>query len=103
MIEFTLLAEEVLIILEELAAEKRPMARRVYQIVMEILEAIFDNSDKREYLVRGFTTLIDRFPKIPSQYFIETYKEGTLSTADLELILFSLQHAPDKNCIIKIS
>lgn len=74
MIEFGLLSEELLLILEELAAEKKPMARKVYQIMIEVMEAIFSSTDKREYLVRGFTTLIARFPKIPTQYLIETYK-----------------------------
>lgn len=62
--------EELLLILEELAAERKPMARRVYQILIEVMQAVYESSDKREYLVRGFTTLIDRFPKIPTQYLI---------------------------------
>ena len=41
MIEFTLLMEELLLILEDLASEKRPMARNVYQILIEIMESIF--------------------------------------------------------------
>lgn len=70
MVEYTLLIEELLLIEEFLAAEKMPMARKLYQILIEIMEAIYEDSDKREYLVRGFTTLIDRFPKIPTQYLI---------------------------------
>ena len=50
------------------------MARRLYQILIEIMEAVMQISDKREYLVRGFTTLVARFPKIPTQYMIELYK-----------------------------
>jgi hypothetical protein len=64
--------------------------------------AILENSDKHENLVRGFTTLIERFPKIPTEHLIETFKEGALSTADLILILTSLQHAPDHASSIRI-
>lgn len=74
MIDFTLLIEEILIILENLAAEKKPMARRLYQILIEIMEGVIQISDKRQYLVRGFNTLVARFPKIPTQYLIELYK-----------------------------
>jgi hypothetical protein len=47
MIDFTLLIEEILIILENLAAEKKPMARRLYQILIEIMEGVIQISDKR--------------------------------------------------------
>jgi len=47
MIDFTLLIEEVLIILENLAAEKKPMARRLYQILIEVMESVMHISDKR--------------------------------------------------------
>ncbi len=47
MIEFGLLSEELLLILEELAAEKKPMARKVYQIMIEVMETIFSSTDKR--------------------------------------------------------
>lgn len=43
MIEYTLLYEEILLMLEEMAAEKKPMARKVYQILIEIMEAVFTN------------------------------------------------------------
>jgi len=47
MIDYTLLIEEILIILENLAAEKKLMARRLYQILIEIMEAVIQISDKR--------------------------------------------------------
>ena len=41
MIEYTLLLDEILLMLEEMAAEKKPMARKVFQILIEIMESIF--------------------------------------------------------------
>ncbi len=83
LIEFIYLFDQVLSILEELAGEKNAMARKVFQIILEIMASIYDNDDKREYLVRSFITVLPKFPKIPTQYLIEAYKEGTLKTSDL--------------------
>ena len=47
--------------------------------------------------------MIDRFPKIPTQHLISVFKEGTLSSADLKLILTALQFAPDHTSSIRIS
>ena len=82
MVEFAMLFEEILLMLEEMAAEKRPMARKVFQIIIEIMENVFTNEEKREYLVRGFTSLISNFPKIPAMHLISCYKEGSLTSAD---------------------
>lgn len=79
------------------------MARLVYQILIEVMETIYNNLDKREYLVSGFTTLISHFPKIPTQLLISTYKEGTLTSPDYELMLSSLEHVPDLASAISIS
>lgn len=46
------------------------MARKVYQIIIEIMDHIYDNDEKREYLVRSFITVLPKFPKIPTQYLI---------------------------------
>mgnify|MGYP000899787286 FL=1 len=54
--------------------------------------------------MRGFTTLISRFPKIPTQYLIETYKEGFfLLTFDLELILTAIKNAQDTSAVIRMA
>ena len=79
------------------------MARKMYQILIEIMEIIFVIEDKREYLVRGFSTLISRFPKIPTQHLMTSYKESNISTADLEFVFISLQNAPDLGSTIKIA
>lgn len=66
------------------------------------MEMVYDNDDKREYLVRTFITVLPKFPKIPTQYLIEAYKEGTLKTSDLELIHFAITLSTDPTCLIKI-
>jgi hypothetical protein len=79
------------------------MARKVFQIILEIMGSIFDNDEKREYLVRSFITVLPKFPKIPTQYLIDTYKEGTLKTSDLELVTFALNLTNDFSCVIRIA
>lgn len=74
LIDFIYLFDQVLSILEELAGEKNAMARKVFQIILEIMGSIFNNDEKREYLVRSFITVLPKFPKIPTQYLIDTYK-----------------------------
>jgi len=46
------------------------MARKVYQIIIKIMDSVYDHDDKREYLVRNFITVLPKFPKIPTQYLI---------------------------------
>lgn len=68
------------------------------------MNLVLEITEKREYLVRGFTTLISRFPKIPTQYLIETYKEGFfLLTFDLELILTAIKNAQDTSAVIRMA
>jgi len=103
LIEFSSLMEELLLIQEELASQKRPMARKVFQILIEIMESIIKNHDKREILVSGFMTLVPSFPKIPTQHLISCYKEGHLSTTDYQMIIVSLVNAPDLASAIRIA
>lgn len=78
------------------------MARKVYQIIIEILDAVYESDDKREYLVRNFIEILPQFPKIPTQYLIESYKEGCLKTCDFELIKSAINVSTDSNCLSKI-
>lgn len=103
LIDFIYLFDQVLSILEELAGEKNAMARKVFQIILEIMGSIYDNDEKREYLVRSFITVLPKFPKIPTQYLIDTYKEGTLKTSDLEFIIFALNLTNDFSSVIRIA
>lgn len=102
-LEYIHLIDQILLILEELAGEKNTMARKVYQIIIEIMDAVYDNDDKREYLVKNFVTVLPKFPKIPTQYLIEVYKEGTLKTSDLELVNFSINLSQDISCLTRIA
>ena len=79
------------------------MARKVYQVIIKIMDSVYDHDEKREYLVRNFVTVLPKFPKIPTQYLIEAFKEDFLKTSDLEFILFSLNLSQDINCLSHIS
>lgn len=47
MLEFIHLFDQILYILEELAGEKNTMARKIYQIIIEIMDTISENDEKR--------------------------------------------------------
>lgn len=75
--DFVFLTDELILILEKLADHKNPMARKLYQIIIEIFEIVSlpgqQQEDKKEYLVQNFIEMLPKLHGIPSQYLIETY------------------------------
>ena len=53
--------------------------------------------------MRGFVTVLPKFPRIPSQFLIESYKEGTLKTSDYEFIRSAIGIAQDNGIRLKIA
>ena len=51
LIDFVLLFNEMLLVLEKLANNKNPISRKIYLIIIEIFEEIESQTDKKEYLV----------------------------------------------------
>jgi hypothetical protein len=78
------------------------MARKLYLIVIEIFVSVSDQPDKKEYIVSNFKEIIEKIPKIPTQFFIENYKENNLGSGDLEFITESLRLLSDPAGTAKI-
>ncbi len=54
MVEYIHLIDQVVLIFERLAGEKNEMAKKMYQVIIEILDIVYDQYDKREYLLSQF-------------------------------------------------
>ena len=80
----------MILILEKLAEHKNPMARKLYQIIIELFEIVSlpgqRQEDKKEYLVQNLIEMLPKLPGIPSQYLIETYLQEYLKSSDFLLI-----------------
>jgi hypothetical protein len=50
---------------------------------------------KKEYLVENFSPLVSLYPKMPSQYFIESYTSNSLDASDYDLIKMAIENSED--------
>ena len=53
--------------------------------------------------MRGFVTVLPKFPRIPSQFLIDSYKDGTLKTSDYEFIRSAIGIAQDNSIRLRIA
>ena len=74
MIDFIHLVDQVLLIFERLAGEKNEMAKKMYQIIIEITDIVYEQFDKREYLLAQFIEILPRFPSVPIHFMVEVFK-----------------------------
>lgn len=101
-IPFLRLLDEIFLILDKLAANKSPFASRIYQILIRIFESVCGDPSKKEYLVENFSLVIPDYPKMPTQYFIQAYKNKYIDAADYSLIYMVLLIKEDAEGLIAI-
>lgn len=46
------------------------MAKKMYQIIIEIIDNIYDQFDKREYVLSQFIEILPKFPSIPINFMV---------------------------------
>ena len=49
-----------------------------------------DQTEKKEYLVQNFLLIIPNFPKMPTHFFIESYKDKYLRPSDYLLMKLAI-------------
>ena len=64
------LIDQVILIFEKLAGEKNEMAKKMYQIIIEMIDLVYDQFDKKEYLLAQFVEIMPRFPSIPINFMV---------------------------------
>ena len=74
MIDFIHLVDQVILIFERLAGEKNEIAKKMYQIIIEITDIVYEQFDKREYLLAQFIEILPRFPSVPIHFMVEVFK-----------------------------
>ena len=65
---------QVILIFERLAGEKNEMAKKMYQIIIEIIDIVYNQFDKREYLLAQFIEIMPRFPSVPIHFMVDVFK-----------------------------
>ncbi len=46
----------------------------MYQIIIEIIDLVYDQFDKKEYLLSQFIEIMPHFPSIPINFMVEVFK-----------------------------
>jgi len=78
------------------------MAKKMYQVIIEIVDVVYEQFDKREYLLAQFSEILPRFPSIPIHFMVETFKDSKLSNYEITLISKAVNLSSDPVCLMKI-
>lgn len=57
---------------------------------------------KKEYLVENFCLIVPEYPKMPTHYFIESYKDTELDPIDHQLVTTAIECSDDVEGLAKI-
>ena len=74
MVDYISLIDQVILIFERLAGEKNEMAKKMYQIIIEIIDIVYNQFDKREDLLAQFIEIMPRFPSVPIHFMVDVFK-----------------------------
>lgn len=54
------------------------MAKTMYQIIIDVVDMVYDQFDKREYLLLQFNQVLPQFPSVPIHFMVEVFREPKL-------------------------
>jgi hypothetical protein len=57
------------------------MAKKMYQVIIEILDIVYGQFDKRDYLLSQFIEIMPQFPSVPINFMVEVFKETKLNNS----------------------
>jgi hypothetical protein len=78
------------------------MAKKMYQVIIEILDIVYDQFDKRDYLLSQFIEVLPQFPSVPINFMVEVFKETKLNNSETQLITSAVNLSNDPVCLMKI-
>lgn len=50
------------------------MAKTIYQIIIDIVDMVYYQFDKREYLLLQFNQVLPKFPSVPIHFIVDLFK-----------------------------
>lgn len=54
------------------------MAKTMYQIIIDIVDMIYGQFDKREYLLLQFNQVLPQFPLMPVHFMVDVFRESKI-------------------------
>lgn len=103
MIDFIHLIDKMIVIFEKLAGEKNEMAKTIYQIIIDIVDMVYDQFDKKDYLLLQFNQVLPKFPSVPIHFMVEVFREAKVKNYEVELIDNALTFSNDAIGLSKIA
>lgn len=50
------------------------MAKIMYQIIIDIVDMVYNQFDKREYLLLQFNQVLPQFPSVPIHFMVDVFR-----------------------------
>ena len=54
------------------------MAKTIYQIILDIVDMVYGQFDKREYLLLQFNQVLPQFPLMPVHFMVDVFRESKM-------------------------
>lgn len=54
------------------------MAKTMYQIIIDIVDMVYGQFDKREYLLLQFNQVLPQFPSMPVHFMVDVFRESKM-------------------------
>lgn len=54
------------------------MAKTIYQIIIDIVDMVYGQFDKREYLLLQFNQVLPQFPSMPVHFMVDVFRESKI-------------------------
>ena len=60
----------MILIFEQLTEKKNYLAKTLYQIFIEIIDVVYSQLDKKDYILAQFAKILPDFPSIPINFMV---------------------------------